>query len=500
MTLKAYPIVSRAGTKKDGSKASSNYYTDSLWMRYQRGVPRKIGGYIQITSALPNIIRDLFVIPLAPNFNIYLGDYQSLKYFVIDQLGNPIAGLTDRTPAGFVVSADNMWQTDTLFTTTSNTDNIIAHAAPNLSYIDSSVETPIYYGPTNAATPLVPTTFSCSGGIMSLNPYLVSFGNFGTVEIFAANDPTTSLNKARITNQKIVAGLPVRGGNSSPAGLLWSLNSVIRMTQIGTGGVVDFKFDTISDQSSILSSNSVVEYDSLYYWAAIDRFLVYNGVVQEVPNQLNLNYFFQNLNFVQRQKVWATKVPEFGEIWWHYPHGTATECNHAVIYNVREKTWYDTAIARSCGYYDQVYADPIWANNVASGGTYNVYSHEDGVDENINGTLTAIDCYVETSDIAWVAQGPDGAWAGTDRWVDLQRVEPDFWQQSGDITLTVKGTQYAQSTTVQSVSYTLAVDQEKQDMREQRRYMTLKFESNVVGGFFELGQLILLMSVGDARA
>jgi len=460
-----------------------------------------MGGYKQIIASLPNIVRDLFVSPVSPNFNVYVADYASLKYFTIDQFGAPIASLTDRTPAGFVVNNDNIWQFDTQFVTVSNDNRLFAHAAPNLSSIDSAVETPIYYGPVDSAAALTATGFVTSGGIVSLNPYLIAYGNYGTVQIFAANDPTTLLNTARITNQKIVFGLPVRGGNSSPAGLLWSLNSVIRMTQTGIGGQVDFRFDTISDQSSILSSSSVIEYDSRYFWAGIDRFLMYNGIVQELPNQLNLNYFFQNLNYAQRQKVWATKVPQFGEIWWFYPRGNATECDHAVIYNVRENTWYDTAISRSAGYYEQVFADPIWANNVAAvDTTYNVYMHETGNDENINGTLTAIYCAIETGDIAWVAVGPNGQWSGTDRWVDLQRVEPDFWQQSGDITLSVSGREYAQSATDTVNTYTLAVGQEKQDMREQRRYMTLKFENFAVGGFFELGQLILLMSIGDARS
>jgi hypothetical protein len=38
----------------------------------------------------------------------------------------------------------------------------------------------------------------------------------------------------------------------------------------------------------------------------------------------------------QRQKVWATKVPRFGEIWWFYPKGDSEECNDAIIYNIRE--------------------------------------------------------------------------------------------------------------------------------------------------------------------
>ena len=81
---------------------------------------------------------------------------------------------------------------------------------------------------------------------------------------------------------------------------------------------------------------------------------------------MNQNYFFDNLNYDQRQKVWATKVPRHGEIWWFYPRGDSTECNDAIIYNVRENTWYDAGQAmgarRSAGYFSQVFAYPVAAN------------------------------------------------------------------------------------------------------------------------------------------
>jgi hypothetical protein len=89
---------------------------------------------------------------------------------------------------------------------------------------------------------------------------------------------------------------------------------------------------------------------------------LYNGVVREVPNNLNLNWFFDNLNYDQRQKVFAIKVPRFGEIWWCFPFGDATECTHAVIYNVREGTWYDTELpnsGRTNGQFPRVFQYPL---------------------------------------------------------------------------------------------------------------------------------------------
>jgi hypothetical protein len=139
----------------------------------------------------------------------------------------------------------------------------------------------------------------------------------------------------------------------------------------GTGTPPQFwRYDIISSQSSIMSSQCAIEYDGVYYWCGVDRFLLYNGVVKEIPNTMNQNWFFDNLNYNQRQKVWVTKVPRYGEIWWFYPRGDATECTDAIVYNVRENTWYDvgqsTGAYRSAGYFSQVFAFPIEASWVTS--------------------------------------------------------------------------------------------------------------------------------------
>jgi hypothetical protein len=237
---------------------------------------------------------------------------------------------------------------------------------------------------TNAATATAGTvtfTFdnqvSVSGGVVVLHPYLFVYGNNGLIKNSSAgnvNDWVSSdSNETNVASTKIVKGLPVRGGSNAPSGLFWSLESLIRVsytpTTVTVGGTAStfyWRYDIITSQSSILSSQCVIEYDGIYYWIGVDRFLMYNGVVKEVPNSMNQNFFFDNLNFAQRQKVYATKVPRFGEVWWFYPTNGSDECNNAIIYNVRENTWYDAGQAdgarRSAGYFSQVFHYPINAN------------------------------------------------------------------------------------------------------------------------------------------
>jgi hypothetical protein len=262
----------------------------------------------------------------------------------------------------------------------------------------------------------------------------------------------------------------------------------------------------------------VIEYDGLYFWCGVDRFLMFNGVVREVPNQLNLNWFFDNLNYAQRQKVFAFKVPRWGEIWWCYPRGTATECTHAVIFNVREETWYDTELpnsGRSAGVYAQVFNSPLvigvvdteivqyrGAQNtelrITEDGQpriindpkgYVVWQHEYGTDE-INGSeIRPVKSYFETADMSLLTGEQPQNMA-----IRLEVLEPDF-VQAGDMTVEVTGRANAKAAEVTSAPQTIyATPQTKQQQlvyfREIRREMRLKFESNTIGGNYQMGQVI----------
>jgi hypothetical protein len=507
---------------------------------------------------------------------------------------------------------------------------------------------------------------SVSGGVVSLHPYVFVYGNNGLIKNCAAGNAqdwvSADANEVNVATGKIVQGLPVRGGSNAPSGLFWSLDSLVRVSYIGgTGTPVQYwRYDIISSQSSILSSQSAIEYDGVYYWCGVDRFLLYNGTVKEIPNTFNQNYFFDNLNYTQRQKVWVTKVPRFGEIWWFYPRGDATECTDAIVYNVRENVWYDAGEAlgarRSAGYFSQVFAHPVAAgwettaatsvftqsmtttsgsvyinlssfntqvrvNQVVSGtnivtgttvsaitssaiqtlgsitagsgyvnGTYtnvpltggsggnatativvsgtavtsvtitlrgadyvigntlsasntnlggtgagfsipvtaiyaqtitlstaasgsgtqdltfstpanliSMWQHEVGVDAIAGQNVSAIDSYFETSDLGWVAGGPpEPAMVGENRWLRLERVEPDFIQD-GDMTLVITGRPFAQSQDVDSDPYVFGPNTGKIDMREQRREIRLRFRSNVAGGNYQLGKLLLSAAIGDVR-
>jgi hypothetical protein len=264
----------------------------------------------------------------------------------------------------------------------------LAHPGLNLTNIDNGIETQVLIGnvlPNSSLewvfTGLADTggqnptyrPIAVDGGVCVLYPYVFVYGSNGFIannNVSSAYDQQTitdwngaTANQVNMSASKIVKGVPVRGGTNSPSGIFWALDSLIRVSFTGASPLY-WRYDIVSNQISIMSSSSVVDMDGTSYWMGVDRFYQYNGQVAVLPNDKNINWLFDNINFEQRQKVWATKVPRYNEIWFFYPRGTATECTDAIIYNVKDKIWYDAGSAvgaqRSCGYTTEVFPTPIW--------------------------------------------------------------------------------------------------------------------------------------------
>ena len=607
---------------------------------------------------------------------------------VIDNTTNTpvlIGDVTGTTLSQIGVFTDSVTTANGVATVTLAATNILIAAGqsitgagiPNGTTVVSIVSTTVTLSANATASATVTATFnnnvSVSGGVVVLHPYVFVFGNDGLIRNCSAGNAqdwvSADANEVNVASGKIVKGLPVRGGSNSPSGLFWSLDSLIRVSytpqSLGIAGTANFstptfwRYDIISSQTSILSSQCVIEYDGIYYWIGVDRFLLYNGTVKEIENNMNQNYFFDNLNYDAREKVWVTKVPRYGEIWWYYPRGDSTECNDAIVYNIRENTWYDAGGAigarRSAGYFSQVFAFPVaadWVTTVSEavfqddfaivsgspylntatyypdvivgqvisgtgitagtevqtvttsginglgtitagsgyvdgsypdvpfttgtgfngtaditvssnavtavaivnpGATYQVgdvlevddadlgggsgfsvpvtsiwtmvitmtanatatgtelltfstqpdlievFQNEYGTDY-VNGqNAIAIESYFETNDLGWVSGGPaEMSPAGTNRWLRLERVEPDF-VMAGEMSLVVTGRPFAQGDDQESTPYVFDANIGKIDMKEQRRELRLRFTSNIVGGNYQLGKLLLNADLGDVR-
>ncbi len=609
MAIQTAVLKSSPGIKRDGTKFEGDNYTDGQWVRWQRGLPRKMGGFKTTQKYLQELSRGFSTFTQQNYVYCHSGGDTTLDRFTLDATGNSSI-VTDRTPTlqyaygtvtliggsgsvdmiavngvdimsgsvpfntdinqtatdvasnitahtsnpnytatannaintitsstggdsvnGYIItntlttltstivnmnydsdaliySEYNHWMFDVQNDSSTSQNYLISHVAPNLDCICNDRDGQIFFGEVLGTGILqsitLPAGANATGGIVSLHPYLFYYGTDGVIGHSVPGEPTdlngTGSGLARVWGQKIIKGMPMRAGSgTAPAGLFWAFDAVLRATF--TGGSTIFQYDVIATGTSIMSPQCVVDYDGVFYWVGVDRFYMFNGVVREVPNTMNLNYFFDNINVNHQTKCFGFQIPKYGEIWWCYPKGTATECTHAVVFNVRENTWYDTELpnnGRSAGHFNNSFAAPVLTGVESSSGPggsgFKVWQHEFKVDEYDGPAVSPIQSYFETADLSTLVTGKN-------EYLRITTLEPDF-VQTGDMTVNVTGRANSRAPEVIGTTFTFpdtAAQPYEQIvmLKEQRRELRVRFESNSLYGDYQMGQIIGHFDSGD---
>lgn len=515
------PLNFLPGVQRDGTMLDSDRAIDAQWCRWRLGRPRKIGGFFRNYSELSGVPRRIHMFYQGEKTYVHIGTSASLQQVVIDRNGIVISS-ADRTPAGFVGTPNAGWTLDAIFDTTSNAVVLIAHAVPDLTIIAGTIKTLPFRGIITDAVKLTPLPTPAvldggefnppkvAGGIVAVQPYLFDFDSDGFVGWSAPNLPnslgitggTSGAGSARISAQKIVAGMPQRGGGvNSPAALFLSLSEVITCQFVGSANGI-FAFNTVSPSSSILSGATFLEYDGLYMWAGADRFLMYNGTVVEIPNLQNQDWFFGNMNWDAAGKSFAFKVPRYGEVWFCAPLFGNSECSHAAIWNIRENTWYDTELpngGRGAGYFAQGFRFPIMGGTKKNAaGKYALWVHENGTDEtSVDEKPIAVRSYYDTPYLGSVKSQQPNELA-----TSFGQLEADI-VQTGDMTIYPRGTFNARGGAAKGKTVTLkAIPEPKEQIiafKDEYRVGNLHFESNCLGGNYITGKSILHTTPGARK-
>ena len=559
-------LDSKPGIRRDGTNLDADYYSDGQWVRFQRGRPKKMGGYSKMSDRISGPVRDNVVWSRSDMVNVFSFSTNKIEMIQVDQDGNG-SSIVDLTPLADFTGNDNyLWSTANMYDSAAGSEAAVILAVPTntANNIDDFTENALIYGLADGSTEfevVADVNAVASGGVFVSAPYAILYGSDGKVTWSNANEPlnytTGDAGTNRATGSKIVKGLPIQSG-SGAAGLLWSIDSLIKMDYIG--GAAIFRFTRLGS-CSIIAQNSAIEYDGIFYWIGIDRFYASNGgSPAELPNDMNINWFFDNLNYTYRNKIWAMKIPRYGEIWWFYPRGNNTECSHAIILNVREKIWYDCELPRSSGFYSQVFRYPIMVSSeendlfevivssssgdfktgdillgtssgaigtiitVTSGsfhlkyGNGNRFEIGEGISNTSRTGAATIDSItyfrtmyvhekghnkVDEQELAiksWFTNADFGLPANQmlNRNTRLTRIEPDFLQE-GSLSVEVLGHDYANSEETIDGPFDFTSSTEKIDIRVQRRHLQLRVTSNEVNGHYEMGKTILWTEPGDVR-
>ena len=182
--------------------------------------------------------------------------------------------------------------------------------------------------------------------------------------------------------------LPLPGAGEIMAGrrtrnetLIWTDVDLFAMRYIG--GQFVYQIPQVGSNCGAISRRAMAVVDSQAIWMGHNGFYTYNGFVEDLPSTVG-DFIFNDINRVQRSKIWAEIRSAFGEITWHYPSGSSLECDRYVTFNYREGIWYTGFLERTTGADQGALQSPVSTD--ASGA---VYEHEI-----VNGT------YKDPADVA----------------------------------------------------------------------------------------------------
>ena len=152
MTKKVFALDTKPGIQRDGTIFDKEFYNDGVWVRFQRGRPRKMLGYRQMSNQMTGPSRGIWVNSQNSFTSIYSGYNNGLQTLTIDQNGVG-SGINDFTLSNFTASDLNLWQFDGFYDVAGSGNSVLlGHPGQNLQAIDSTTNTPVLYGPMLGST------------------------------------------------------------------------------------------------------------------------------------------------------------------------------------------------------------------------------------------------------------------------------------------------------------------------------------------------------------
>lgn len=148
----------------------------------------------------------------------------------------------------------------------------------------------------------------------------------------------------------------------------------------------------LGDNISICSPRSAAYANGVAYWMGKDKFYKYDGRVQTLRCDVR-QFIFNNINMLQLDQVFSGTNEGFNEVWWFYCNGQSNSISRYVVYNYAEDVWYYGTMGRTAWLDSGLRDYPIAA-------TYSntLVNHESGNDSNENGSATAIEAYITSSE------------------------------------------------------------------------------------------------------
>ena len=308
------------------------------------------------------------------------------------------------------------------------------------------------------------------------DPMLLRWSDDEDYAVFTASPSVAAGSKRFTIGNELLCRVKVSGGS-----LIHSDAYCWKMTSIGPP--LFYSFDPVGDNGGLMGPNAAVDVDGRAYWMGDNNFYIYDGAVNVLPCEV-WPTVFENINKVQKFKIFAGFNKVQREVWWLYPSDATEECDRYVLYNIDERTWSFGTIARTAYLGDsKLFSGPF----AASTNGY-LYDHEFGTDDDGAG----MDCSLESGGIE-IGEG--------DGFMHIGKAIPDFKSLTGFVDVTLKGKEYPQDTAeVTSGPHAVASTTKYINPRLRARQVQILLESDAVGDHWRFARIRLELRQHGRRA
>ena len=288
-------------------------------------------------------------------------------------------------------------------------------------------------------------------------------------------------------SQRIAGGSEIRCARPAKGTILiWTDTTMQSMSFIGPPFI--FGFRQLGNDCGAVGLNSAIVIDDVAYWMSDGQFFRYAGSVQEIPCPI-LNHVFEDINKIQYPQVYAAQNSEFSEVVWYYCSSSANQNDRYVIYNYLENSWYFGTMDRSTYQDNGVNFNPLATeylptSNASTISTINgltegrslIYAQESGVDAD-GSALTA---YIQSG---------DGDIADGETFSFINKVIPDFQNQTGNTVITLSVKDYPNDTATVGETLTVSNTTSFLNTRIRGRQTNVKIENSALDDNWRFGTL-----------
>ena len=303
-------------------------------------------------------------------------------------------------------------------------------------------------------------------GTSTQDPMLVRWCNQEDAAVWTPKTTNTAGSLRLSAGSKIIGASRTREEI-----VIFTDNALYSMQFIGPP--FTFSINLITESVSMVSPQASINANNSVYFMDQDNFYVYEGSIQTLPCTVRA-YVFDDFNYSQVYKVFATRNAKFNEVTWFYCSSSSNEIDRYVTYNYLDKVW-------NIGTMDRTAWIDIGSSTIAplAAGTDNyLYDQETG--SNADGS--ALTAYIESADF----DAGDG-----NQFMFISRLIPDvyFYGTSDDpaVTYSIKTRNYPLGTLTTATTASVGSSTGVSNVRARARQMRVRVESTDEDNLWRLG-------------